>query len=51
MPNVFIIAGSNGSGKTTSAFKLIPNFLNIKEFVNADIIAQVYQLLTLNRFL
>lgn len=39
MPEVFIIAGPNGSGKTTLAFKLIPNSFELKEFVNADIIA------------
>ena len=37
---IFIIAGCNGSGKTTSAFKLLPDFLFCNEFVNADEIAR-----------
>jgi len=37
---IFIIAGCNGSGKTTTAFKLLPDFLFCNEFVNADEIAR-----------
>ena len=39
MPNVYIIGGANGSGKTTVALRLLPNFLDCFEYVNADIIA------------
>ncbi|PSF39035.1 Zeta toxin family protein [Aphanothece hegewaldii CCALA 016] len=39
MPNVYIIGGANGSGKTTVAKRLLPNFLNVFEYVNADEIA------------
>lgn len=39
MPNLYIIGGANGSGKTTVALRLLPNFLNVFEYVNADIIA------------
>jgi len=37
--NVYIICGPNGSGKTTVAKKLLPNFLDVFEYVNADEIA------------
>jgi predicted ABC-type ATPase len=39
MPNLFIIAGCNGAGKTTASFTIFPDMLNCKEFVNADNIA------------
>ena len=39
MPNLYIIAGCNGSGKTTASFTILPEVLNCKEFVNADEIA------------
>jgi predicted ABC-type ATPase len=39
MPNLYIIAGCNGSGKTTASESLLPDLLNCKEFVNADSIA------------
>lgn len=39
MPNLYIIAGCNGAGKTTASFTLLPEILDCKEFVNADIIA------------
>ncbi|MEZ2446368.1 zeta toxin family protein [Chitinophaga sp. RCC_12] len=39
MPNLYIIAGCNGAGKTTASFTLLPEVLDCKEFVNADIIA------------
>jgi len=38
MPEIYVIGGCNGSGKTTFALNVFPNFSNI-EFVNADIIA------------
>jgi len=38
MPNLYIIGGPNGSGKTTSALKILPQFV-CKEYVNADTIA------------
>lgn len=39
MPNLYIIAGCNGAGKTTASFTILPETLNCKEFVNADSIA------------
>jgi predicted ABC-type ATPase len=39
MPNLYIIAGCNGAGKTTASFTILPEILNCKEFVNADSIA------------
>ncbi len=36
---IFMIAGPNGSGKTTTALSLIPNAKLIYEFINADEIA------------
>ncbi len=38
--NVYIIAGPNGSGKTTFARKFLPNYAKCQNFVNADLIAQ-----------
>ena len=40
MPHVIVIAGSNGSGKSTAAPILLQDTVHIKDFVNADIIAQ-----------
>lgn len=40
MPNVHVIAGPNGAGKSTAARKLLPEFVGIRYFVNADVIAQ-----------
>jgi len=40
VPNLYIIAGCSGSGKTTMAFTILPEFLNCREFVNADEIAR-----------
>jgi predicted ABC-type ATPase len=39
MPNLYIIAGCNGAGKTTASFTVLPEMLNCREFVNADSIA------------
>ncbi len=39
-PSVIVLAGPNGSGKTTAAPKLLPETLGVVEFVNADTIAQ-----------
>jgi len=38
--NVYIIAGPNGSGKTTFAVKFLPEYAQCPNFVNADLIAQ-----------
>lgn len=40
MPTIFIIAGCNGAGKTTASFTVLPDLLNVREFVNADEIAR-----------
>ncbi len=40
LPILFIIAGCNGAGKTTASFTVLPELLNVKEFVNADEIAK-----------
>lgn len=39
MPNLYIIAGCNGAGKTTASYTILPEILNCREFVNADSIA------------
>ncbi len=38
-PQIYVIAGPNGSGKTTSAKTLLPELLNCHEYVNADSVA------------
>lgn len=38
--NVYLIAGPNGSGKTTFAKKFLPDYVKCPNFVNADLIAQ-----------
>jgi predicted ABC-type ATPase len=40
VPTIYIIAGCNGAGKTTASFTVLPELLQIKEFVNADEIAR-----------
>lgn len=40
MPNLYIFAGPNGAGKTTAAYTLLPEILEVFEFVNADEIAR-----------
>ena len=39
-PNLYIISGCNGAGKTTASFTVLPDILNCKEFLNADEIAK-----------
>lgn len=36
MPNLYIISGCNGSGKTTASYSLLPQMLGCHEFVNSD---------------
>lgn len=38
--SVYIIAGPNGSGKTTFATKFLPDYVKCQYFVNADLIAR-----------
>jgi predicted ABC-type ATPase len=38
-PTCFIIAGPNGSGKTTFALRYLPQIAGCRNFVNADLIA------------
>jgi predicted ABC-type ATPase len=40
MLTIYIIAGSNGAGKTTAAYNLLPEVFETVEFVNADEIAR-----------
>lgn len=40
MPNLYIVAGCNGAGKTTASLTILPEILNCFEFVNADEIAK-----------
>ena len=39
-PNLYIIAGPNGSGKTTFAREFLPKYAKCRNFINADLIAQ-----------
>lgn len=39
MPNLYIIAGCNGAGKTTASVTILPEMLKVREFINADSIA------------
>ena len=39
-PSLYIIAGPNGSGKTTFAKEFLPHYAKCENFVNADLIAQ-----------
>jgi predicted ABC-type ATPase len=36
---VYVIAGPNGAGKTTFAAEFLPDFVQCREFLNADLIA------------
>jgi predicted ABC-type ATPase len=38
--DLIIIGGPNGAGKTTAAYELLPQYLRIHQFVNADEIAR-----------
>ncbi len=40
MPNLYIIAGCNGAGKTTASYTVLPEILDCQEYVNADEIAK-----------
>lgn len=40
MPNLYIISGCNGAGKTTASYAMFPELLDCKEFINADEIAK-----------
>jgi len=40
MPNLYIIAGCNGAGKTTASYTVLPEMLECNEFINADEIAK-----------
>ena len=39
-PQLYIISGCNGAGKTTASYTILPEILDCKEFVNADEIAR-----------
>lgn len=36
MPNFYIISGCNGAGKTTASYSLLPELLEVSQFVNSD---------------
>ena len=38
-PTAYVIAGPNGAGKTTFASSILPNYVQCREFLNADLIA------------
>jgi predicted ABC-type ATPase len=38
-PKVYVIAGPNGSGKTTFVYKFLPDYAGCLNFVNADLIS------------
>lgn len=40
MPHLIIIAGPNGSGKTSTAPSILRDALDVVDYVNADVIAQ-----------
>jgi predicted ABC-type ATPase len=39
-PDLIIVAGPNGAGKTTFINTYLPEYTNVREFVNADLIAK-----------
>jgi predicted ABC-type ATPase len=38
-PTVYVIGGPNGAGKTTFASEFLPDFVQCREFLNADLMA------------
>lgn len=40
MPRVLLLGGPNGSGKTTAAPRILRDFLSLRDYVNADVVAQ-----------
>lgn len=40
MPQLYVICGCNGAGKTTSSYTVLPEILQCSEFVNSDEIAR-----------
>jgi len=38
-PSIYILAGPNGAGKTSFAESFLPDFVECREFLNADLIA------------
>ncbi|HPR61300.1 MAG TPA: zeta toxin family protein [Prolixibacteraceae bacterium] len=40
MPNLYVISGCNGAGKTTASYTVLPEMLQCNEFVNVDEIAK-----------
>ncbi len=36
MPNLYIVSGCNGAGKTTASYALLPEMLECNRFVNSD---------------
>lgn len=40
MPNLYVISGCNGAGKTTCSYTVLPEMFSCSEFVNADEIAK-----------
>src|SRR5690349_19862316 len=40
--NCYIIAGSNGAGKTTFATEFLPLYANCRNFINPDLLARAY---------
>ena len=36
MPEMYVISGCNGSGKTTASYALLPEMLGCTEYVNSD---------------
>jgi predicted ABC-type ATPase len=39
IPVIYVLSGSNGAGKTTCAFSIMPELIDCYEYVNADAIA------------
>lgn len=40
MPNLYVISGCNGAGKTTASYTMLPEMVKCREFINADEIAK-----------